>query len=69
MTERADADDHLHGMLLTELQEPAQVALTIPTETALLLLMDIPEHVGGYHTDATSLHLQDFLLPLVCGIT
>ena len=65
MAERADTHNHLHIVLFTKLDKAAQVTLTIPTELALNLLVQVPEHIGGNNGHATRLHLQDLLFPLL----
>ena len=56
VTEWADTDDDGHFVLLTELEEVAQVALTVPTEVSFYLFMETPEHVGWQHIDTAGLH-------------
>ena len=56
VTEWADTDDDGHFVLLTELEEVAQVALTVPKELSFYLFMETPEHVGWQHIDTAGLH-------------
>ena len=65
VTEGAKSQDDGHLLLLAQFDKPPQIALTVPTEHAFLLLDVVPEYVGGYHRHATGLHLADFLQPLV----
>ena len=65
MAERTDTHNHSHIVLFTKLNKAAQVTLTVPTELALNLLVQAPEHIGRDNSHTTRLHLQDFLLPLL----
>ena len=65
MTEWAKAQDDGHLFGLANFKETTQVALSVPTENALLFLDMTPEDVGGNHRHPTLAHLANFALPLV----
>ena len=65
VAERAKAQYHRHVLLLADLKEATQVALSVPAETSFPLLDVVPEDVGGDHGQSPLLHLPHFPLPLV----
>ena len=68
MTEGADTHNNSHLVLFTKFDKTTKVTLTIPTELTLYLLVQTPEYIGRDNGYTTRLHLQYFLLPLLCRV-
>ena len=67
MAEGTQTQDDGHVFLPTDLQEAAQIALSVPAVDALFFLDVVPEYVGGYDGDPALLHFAHLLRPLVDG--
>ena len=69
VTERTNANNDRHVMLLAQLQEAAQVALPVPAELSFHFFVQTPEHIRRQHGHAARLHLQNLFFPLFSRIT
>ena len=62
------AHDYGHVMLRAELHETAQIPVAAPVELTFVLLVNGPENIGRDHGDASSLDLENLVLPLLRGV-
>lgn len=63
MRPRADPQHDLQARPIRELDESAHVAVPVPSDLALDVLVRVPDQVGREHRDAAGAHLAQFALP------